>query len=81
MVVRDPMKKSNAANNMITRSANCSLMTHFTPATLIVPSKSTAATAKPLAAQVLLALTKSAIDSPKPNTFKAQPTACNKQLF
>lgn len=75
MLVRDPTKKSNAANNIITSSRNCSLITHLTPAILMVPRSITAATAKALAAHVLSVVTKFAIDSPKPNTFKAHPTA------
>lgn len=76
--VNDPTKKSTAASSITSNSANCSLMTHLTPATLIVPSKSTAETAKPRAAQVLSVPTRFAMDSPKPNTLSAQPTAWNK---
>lgn len=79
-VMKDPTKKSRAASMIIMSSANCSFTTHFTPATLIVPSSSTAAMANPRDAHLCVSLsgsatTKPAIDSPKPNTFKAQPTA------
>lgn len=73
--VKDPTKKSSAANNIIKSSINCSLITHLTPAILIVPRSSTAAMAKPRAAHIFSASIKFAIDSPKPNMFKAHPTA------
>lgn len=42
----------------------------------MTPKRSTAAMAKPRAAHVLSEPTKLAIDSPKPNTLRAHPTAC-----
>lgn len=74
-VVKEPTKKSSAASNIISSKTNCNFITHLTPATLITPNNSTAAIAKPLAAHVLSAPIKFAIDSPKPKTLRAQPTA------
>lgn len=50
-------------------------MTHFTPATFIIERSITAAQAKPLCAQADSKPTSPAMDSPKPKTFKAHPTA------
>jgi hypothetical protein len=79
--VNDPTKKSRAANKITNKRMNCNLMTHFTPAIFIVPSRSTAPIAKPLAAQALSHPTRLAIDSPKPTTFRAHPTACNFKII
>lgn len=57
---------------------NCSFITHLTPATLITLRSTTAAIPIPLMAHLESpAPINCAIDSPKPNTFRAQPTAYN----
>lgn len=73
--VKLPTKKSTPARSRSKRRINCNLMTHLTPATLITDNNITAAQAKPRWAQVDSKPTRPAIDSPKPKTFRAQPTA------
>lgn len=78
--IKLPTMKSNADMSRIISKMNCSLMTHLTPATLMQPSNRTAAVAKPRIAHLLPSSpTKPAMDSPKPMTLSAQPTAWPKQ--
>lgn len=78
--IKLPTMKSNADMSRIISKMNCSLMTHLTPATFMEPSSKTAAVAKPRMAHLLPSSpTKPAIDSPKPMTLRAQPTAWPKQ--
>lgn len=73
--VKLPTIKSTPAKSRIRRRTNCNFTTHFTPATLITDNSTTAAHAKPRCAHVDSKFTRPAIDSPKPKTFRAQPTA------
>lgn len=71
-----PTMKSNPANKRISKRMNCNLITHFTPATLIMLSNKTAAEAIDLTAHFESPKPiSSAIDSPNPKTLSAQPTA------
>lgn len=75
-----PTMKSSPAKSSTSSSKNCSFTTHLTPATLMTLSSSTAPVAKPRMAHLLFSNpTSPAIDSPKPSTLSAQPTACPKQ--
>lgn len=71
-----PTIKSKPASNKIRSKINCNFITHFTPATLIMLSNKTAAHAIDLTAHLESPNPiSSAIDSPKPKTFRAHPTA------
>lgn len=71
-----PTIKSKPAKSKISSKINWSFMTHFTPATFMTLSSKTAAIAISRTAHVESpSPISSAIDSPKPKTFKAQPTA------
>ena len=75
MCVKLPTVKSTPASRSIRSKTNCSLTTHLTPATFIMDRRITAVQAKPRWAHADSKPTSPAIDSPKPNTFSAQPTA------